>query len=151
MIAYDKKSGKEKWRAEATGYGRSWTTPILVDAAGGRQELVISLPDEIWGLNPENGKLRWYFESRISGGAVCPSVIMDKGVIYATGGRSGRTVAVRLGGRGEITGTHSAWTSDAGSYVPSPVAHNGHLYFVTDRGIAYCLDQKTARASTDGG
>lgn len=147
IVAFDRKTGKETWRATASGYGGSWTTPILVDAAGGAKELVISLPDEVWGLNPENGKLRWYAATRISGGAVCPSVISHRDLVVATGGRSGRMVAIRLGGRGELTGSHIAWTASVGSYVPSPVAHDGHIYWVNDRGIAYCLDGKTGETA----
>ena len=142
IIAFDVTTGKEKWKAAATGYGRAWTTPILVDT-GERQELVVSLPDEIWGLNPENGKLRWYAESSISGGAVCPSTVVENGVIYAIGGRSGRAIAIRAGGRGDVTKSHVAWSVSSGSYVPSPVAYRGHVYWANDRGIVYCLDAKT--------
>ncbi len=142
IIAFDTSTGKEKWKAPATGYGGAWTTPILVDT-GKRQELVVSLPDEVWGLNPENGKLRWYAESSISGGAVCPSTVAENGVIYAIGGRAGRAIAVRAGGRGDVTKSHVAWSASTGSYVPSPVAYRGHLYWANDRGIVYCLDAKT--------
>ena len=32
-----------------------------------------------------------------------------------------------------------------GSYVTSPLIHEGHLYWVNDRGIAHCVDVKTGK------
>ena len=55
------------------------------------------------------------------------------------GGRRGSTTAIRLGGKDDVTDSHLAWSSESSSYVPSPVVHEGHLYWVSDRGIAYCL------------
>jgi outer membrane protein assembly factor BamB len=141
IVAYDKKTGAEAWRAPADGYGGWWATPVLVET-GDRAELVTSVPGEVWGLNPENGKLRWHAES-FSDRNVCPSAVVAGGVVYAIGGRQGGAVAVRLGGRGDVTKSHVIWTGSTGSYVPSPVLHQGHLYWVNDRGIAFCLKAET--------
>ena len=56
------------------------------------------------------------------------------------GGRSGTAaLAVRGGGRGDVTKTHRLWTGQKGSNVTSPVFHDGYLYWMNDqRGIAYC-------------
>jgi hypothetical protein len=137
IIAYDKKSGREAWRTAASGYGAWWGTPLLVDV-GEETQIVVSVPGEVWGLNPKNGKLRWFAES-FPERSLCTSAVIDAGVVYTVGGREGGSAAVRLGGRGEVTKTHVAWTGRLGSYVPSPVVHDGHLYWVNDRGIAYCV------------
>ena len=34
-------------------------------------------------------------------------------------------------------------STGGGAYVPSPVLHKGHLFWVTDGGIAICVDAKT--------
>ena len=55
------------------------------------------------------------------------------------------TVAIRAGGKEDVTETNILWTSRESSYVPSPVEHNGRLYWVSDRGIAYCMEADTGK------
>ena len=65
---------------------------------------------------------------------------------YAIGGRSWRAIAVRAGGRGDVTDTHRLWEAKAGANVCSPVIHDGYLYWVRDKiAIAYCLDLKDGK------
>ena len=138
IVALDRHTGKEKWRASSEGYNGTWSTPILVESAEGRQDLVISVPDEVWGINPDNGKLRWYALAT-EGSPNCTSLVGKDGVVYALGGRSGKSVAIRTGGKGDVTKTHVLWTGKSGSYVTSPLIHGQYLYWVSDRGIANCL------------
>ncbi len=142
LVGLDKRTGREVWKAPFSGYGGSWSTPILVEAEGGRKDLVIAVTDEVWGLNPETGKLRWYATTD-QGQPICPSVVAQDGIVYAIGGRRGKAIAVRAGGKGDVTGTHVLWTASVGSYVTSPLIHEGHLYWVNDRGIAHCVDART--------
>jgi outer membrane protein assembly factor BamB len=143
IVAFDRKTGKEAWRSPAAGYGGWWSTPILVEPPGGRPEIVVSVPGELWGLNPENGKLRWHSEASPDRNS-CPSPVAAGGIVYAVNGRqSPGAVAVRLGGRGDVTKTHVAWNVRAGSYLGSPVVHEGHLYWVNDQGVAHCYRADT--------
>ena len=59
---------------------------------------------------------------------VADTVARD-GVVYCVGGRTNGALAVRLGGRGDVTGTHRLWTSRKGSNVPSPILHDGKGVF----------------------
>ena len=72
--------------------------------------------------------------------------VTDGKNVYATGGfpRIG-TVAIRIGGKDDVTDTHTVWSSQDGSYVPSPVIYDGHIYWVSDRGEATCLDATSGR------
>jgi outer membrane protein assembly factor BamB len=72
-----------------------------------------------------------------------PSVVPGEDVVYAFGGfpRQG-AIAVKLGGRGDVTKTHLAWSGRSSTYVTTPVAHQGRLYFVSDAGFASCLDAR---------
>jgi outer membrane protein assembly factor BamB len=76
---------------------------------------------------------------------MCPSAVAHRGVVYATGGRGGGgSLAVRAGGRGDVTAKHRLWRLGKGTNVPSPVYHDGHLYFAHDNlGILYCQDAAT--------
>lgn len=141
IVALDKLTGKQAWKASSEGYGGTWSTPILVEADG-QTDLVLNVTDEIWGLNPDTGKLRWYAVTGFRS-PVCPSLVAKNGVVFATGSRGGGLVAVRVGGNGDVSGSHLKWRSRAGSYVPSPVVYGDYLYCINDQGIAQCLDVET--------
>jgi hypothetical protein len=142
LVALDKATGRQIWKAEAKGYAGSWSTPTLVDV-GGKQELVVNMPGEIWGLNPEDGGLLWY--STALGSAANTSIAAKDGIVYAIGGgpSGSGVVAIRAGGRDDVTESHTVWKKSVGSYVPSPVIVGEHLYWVDDRGFAYCLKTGT--------
>ena len=142
--ALDKMTGKELWKSEGASLSRSYCTPIISKNKSGEDELVISVPFEIWSLNPDNGKLNWYAETKVDTNS-CPSLITQDGIVYAVGGRGGGRAAIRLGGKGDVTKSNVLWSTNGGSYVPSPVLHKGHLFWVNDRGIAICVDAKTGK------
>jgi outer membrane protein assembly factor BamB len=145
ILALNKLTGKEVWKAAVDSLELSFVTPVLAECAGGRIDLALAVPGELWGLNPDTGKLRWFAATGITGN-VSPSVVAADGVVYATGGypRQG-TIAVRAGGKGDVTQTHVLWSSQNASYVPSPVVHQGHLFVVSDQGFATCLEAKTGK------
>jgi hypothetical protein len=142
--ALDKKTGKEIWKSEASTLSRCYCTPVTVTNKKGEDELVFSLPYEVWSLNPENGKLKWYAETDVDTNS-CPGLVSQDGIVYAIGGRRGGRAAIRLGGKGDVTESNVLWSTSGGSYVPSPVLHEGHLYWVNDRGIAFCVDARSGK------
>jgi len=136
LVAIDKISGKEVWRAG--GMDSSWNTPHLVEAPNGKHELAVSVKKWILGFDPTTGKELWRCEGVPD--YVCPSIVSHEGVLYALGGRTSKAIAIRSGGRGDVTKTHKLWQADVGANVCSPVVHNGHLYWISDRNrTAYCL------------
>jgi len=143
--AFDKKTGKEIWKTKAVSpLSRCYSTPAIVRNAEGVDELLISVPFEVWSLNPVDGQLKWYAETGV-GAPTCPSVVSQDGIAYVIGGRQGVRAAVRVGGKGDMTKKNVIWATNGGAYVPSPVLHEGHLYWVDDSGIVYCIDAKTGK------
>jgi outer membrane protein assembly factor BamB len=146
IYAFDGKSGNEVWKSPAESLEGCWGTPVLVDLPDGRQELVISVPFEIWGFNPQTGKFLWYSDGVQTTG-LCTSLVARDGIVYAVAGGPGPrgSVAVRAGGTDDVTKTHLVWRTSLGTYVPSPVLVGDHLYWVNDDGIAYCVSRETGK------
>jgi outer membrane protein assembly factor BamB len=143
LVALDRKTGKEVWRAR--GIRESWNTPLLVTPARGKQELVVAIHGKVLGFDPASGDALWSCATDI-GWYMVPSLVTHEGVVYCIGGRTGGALAVRAGGRGDVTETHRLWKIDKGSNVPSPVFHKGHLYWAHEKlGIAYCAEARTGR------
>jgi len=109
----------------------SWNTPHLVETPDGKQELAVTVKKWVLGFDPATGRELWRCEAIPD--YICPSIVSDKGVVYAMGGRRSMTVAIRSGGRGDVSATHKLWQADVGANVSSPVVHDGHLYWVSDR------------------
>ena len=154
LVALDYATGKEVWKAEADGLGNTWGTPIIA-GEGDAAELVVGVPGEIWGFNLKTGKLKWYAEG-LTDNSFCSSLITDGKVVYAIEGRGGEGVAVRVGGKDDVTKTHTVWRAKASGRITSPILHDGRLYS-SSGGAVLCLNAETgeqiyqARFPTAGG
>ncbi|MEX2186515.1 MAG: PQQ-binding-like beta-propeller repeat protein [Pirellulales bacterium] len=143
MVALDRESGKEIWRAR--GIKEAWNTPILAQTANGKTELVVAIFRKLLGFDPDTGKELWNADTKIDW-YMAPSLIAHDGVVYSVGGRTGGSLAVRLGGRGNVDETHRVWLGKKGSNVTSPVYHEGHVYWMHENlGIAYCAEAVTGK------
>lgn len=123
----------------------AYTTPVLL-RYDDRTEIVVSGGDVLTGHDPETGKELWRAGGLNPDGdrtqRLVASPLIGPGLIYAFGKR-GPVLAFRVGGRGEITESHLAWSVGKGTDVPTPVTDGELLYIVNDQGIATCHDART--------
>ena len=145
IYGFDKKTGKELWKQEADGLRMSWATPQIVKAENGQEDLVIGVPNEIWGMNPETGKLRWLC-SGLEGNSFYTSTTAKDGIVYASvGGRmGGGSIAVKAGGKKDVTESHVVWTGNDQTSYATPVVHKGHM-FLLSRGTATVVNAKDGK------
>lgn len=150
VMRIDKKNGKTLWKVDrATNAIRespdSYTTPALL-RYGKNIEIVITGGDCVTGHDPANGKELW----RANGlnpdnnpfyRIVASPIIFDN-IIYAPT-RVKPLLALKAGGRGDITSSHVLWSTPNGPDVPTPVTDGKYFYMINDRGIVFCLDAKT--------
>lgn len=142
VVALDKKTGKPAW--SIPNVNRSWTTPSIVKTPKGEDELVISYKETIIGVDPTTGEQLWHCDGIQD--YVVPCAVSNDGVVFCLGGRRNQSIAIRAGGRGDVTESHVLWSETIGANVTSPVYHEGHLYWASDKAIANCLDAKTGEA-----
>jgi len=136
LVTVNMTNGNEVWRSERIR--NTWNTPVLVDLPGGKTELVVAVDGQLLGFDPATGEALWTCAG--IEGYVAPSAVAHDGIVYAIG-RERVAVAVRAGGRGDVTATHRLWIANKGSNTPSPVYHDGYLYFAKRLGgILCCLD-----------
>lgn len=142
LVAFNKLTGEEVWRQEADGLMGLWGTPVLMEREDSEQDLVLAIAGELWGMNPDTGKLRWHAVTG-RGDSMCSSAIVDDGIAYVLGERDGETVAIRGGGKGDVSESNVVWHSrEFTGRIGSPVIHDGLLYFVAG-GEVNCIDAKT--------
>ncbi len=115
--------------------------PIIGENAEGQQELVISSKNVVAGFDPETGTPLWHCQG-IQDYVVSVPIIVD-GICYLTGGKTKQTMAIRLGGKGDVSQTHKLWeVGKIGSNVSSPVYRDGRLYIFHDSGVIQVLDAR---------
>ena len=69
----------------------AFSSPRLLARTAGREDLLFSAPGELWGMNPANGKLRWYFETGLNGNvSPDPVVIGDEVIVFGGMPSTGR-------------------------------------------------------------
>jgi outer membrane protein assembly factor BamB len=135
LFAFDKQTGKEVWKA--VSIMKSWSSPCIAEVPDGPPELIMNQKNEIFAFDPITGEKLWWCAGVED--YIVPVPVFHDGVVYCLGGRSNRAIAVKLGGRGDVTETHKLWESTIGANVTSPVYHNGHLYWASDKAIENCL------------
>lgn len=143
IFSFDKETGEEKWRSPTPEL--AFGTPRLAKTSGGRTELLLSVPGELWSMNPASGKLYYLVTTQLTGN-VSPSVIVDDQRVYTFGGyRSKGSVAVKIGGKRDATKTNKVWDSRVTSYVATPLLHNEVFYWIDDYGIAHSASAKDGK------
>jgi len=136
VCAFDKRTGQERWRIE--NVERSWSTPTIVEVPGGNPELIVSYKGLICGYDPRTGEQLWTCEGVQD--YVVPCVIAHDGIIYCFGGRTHQALAIRPGGRGDVTESHRLWESRYAANVTSPIYHDGYLYWAHDKSQFLCMN-----------
>lgn len=141
IVGLDTKTGKQLWKQEASGLDGMWSTPVLVKTESGRQDLVLCVPKEMWGLDPQTGKLVWFSKATDADQSHATPFVND-GIVYAVTGRGGGSVAIRVGGSGEVTDTNTVWNGRETSRFASPVGLGSRL-FVVGGDVLTVIDQAT--------
>ena len=146
ITALDKRTGAERWRVDRNEE-TTWTTPLVVEHDG-QTQVVTSATDRVRSYSAETGALLWEGEG-VTLNAI-PSPVAGDGIVYLMSGyRGNRLYAVDLSrAQGEIGGSDAiVWSLERDTpYVPSPVLHDGILYFTkSNSGILSAHDAATGR------
>lgn len=149
VVALDKDSGEVRWktiRETQASKKFSFCTPLLVED-GGRPLVISPGSGVVSAYDPRDGAEVWRVRYG-EGFSIVPRPVTDGTLVFlATGfARPSSVYAIRLGGQGDVTDTHVAWTSEEGTpNTPSMLVLDGALYFVSDRGAFSCADAATGK------
>ena len=150
VLKIDGASGKTLWHVErptdaVVESPDAYTTPALLEYEG-RKEIVVTGGDVVTGHDLATGRELWRAEGLNPGKArnyrIVASPIVAGGLVIAPT-RIRPMIAIKPGGRGDVTGTHTAWTFERGPDVPTPVTDGTLLYLVSDRGVVEVLNVQT--------
>jgi outer membrane protein assembly factor BamB len=144
LLAVDKRTGKQWWKADRGKGRQSYSTPFVVEAAGGA-ELIVNSSERVDAYDPKTGTLLWHVGG--SNQFPIPVPAFHNGILYMSRGyRSGPYMAIRPGGRGDVSATHVLWQVPTGApYISSLVYDAGILYMASDVGAVSAIDAETGK------
>ena len=148
VAAINKHSGEVAWRVDRTGelngnpqLRKAYATPLSVEIDGEAQ-LMSPGADWIYSYDPVTGKENWKLSYGQLGFSNASRPVFHDGILYlCTGFMKSRMLAIDCTHPNE---PQQLWTfAKQVSAVSSPIVVDGRLYFISDRGVATCLDAKT--------
>ena len=144
IVALDKRTGEERWRANRDEID-TWATPLIVEHDG-RAQVITPAMDRVYSYDLETGEIVW--QSRGTTMNAIPSPVHADGIVYVMSGYRGNNLqAIRLvDASGDIAATDAnIWQLDRDTpYVPSPLLYDGGLYVIkSNDGILSVFDPLT--------
>jgi outer membrane protein assembly factor BamB len=159
LVAVDKRTGKKMWQHDELGGERgdptsvqwigSWSTPIIISVEG-HKELVLCAPRRALGFDPVTGRKLWWVDG-LDDQAYTTPVLGPEGNLLMFSGFNGPDVAVKPGGKGDVTKTHVVWQKPKAKaergLIGSPVISGKYCFVVTASSrTAACFESKTGDA-----
>jgi outer membrane protein assembly factor BamB len=139
LLALDKKTGAMKWKRDRDRAAHSYSTPLVV-SHNARSVIVVNSSFGVEGYDAATGASLWHVaeDNRFP----IPMAVHQDGVLYLSRGyRSSPYLAIRLGGTGDVAGSHVVWKTPTGApYVSSIVLYDGLIYMATEMGIVTAVD-----------
>lgn len=150
IAAFDKRTGRERWRRERDE-ATSWSTPLVL-VHGGRTQVVANATTRIRSYDLHTGETLW--ESGGMTANVIPTPVTDGERVYLLSGfRGAALLAIRLGRNGDLTESADAiaWRHAKNTpYVPSPLLVDGTLWFCSgNNAMISAFESRTGNALID--
>jgi outer membrane protein assembly factor BamB len=155
VMALDKVTGKEIWRALSSDWEAGYNQPIIIEAAGVRQ-LIIWHPKAISSLDPATGNVYWEVDHVVQMGMVIATPVRSGPYLFVTSQWGGALMlkldetkpggAVLWSGPGE---QDPRWTKDTpdtlNSVISTPAIQGEYLYGIDNDGQLRCLSVATGK------
>jgi outer membrane protein assembly factor BamB len=144
LLALDRDSGKERWRARRGLSRIAHTTPTILQVDG-RDQLVSNAGDVIQGFDPVSGRRLWSVRSE--GEGVVPSPVCGEGLVFTTSGFGSPAVRAVRPGDGADRDAKIVWQEKrAVPMIPSMLYAKPYLFTISQDGFAQCLTAATGES-----
>lgn len=147
LAALDAKTGAVRWKTsrESTANRKfSFSTPLVIEVDGVTQ-IISPTSGFVAAYDPKDGREIWRVRYP-EGFSIVTRPVFAHGLLFISSSYIKPVLyAIKpAGAKGDATDTHLVWKHDKGvPNTPSPIVVGDEIYFVSDSGIASCLDAKT--------
>ena len=163
LAAFDKATGEMAWKV-ARNYetpvecDHGYSTPLMIEHQG-KESILVWGAEHLTIHNASDGQVTWSCgnfnpdANKLWPAIATPVIVGDMAVIaYGRNDRGiPRLYGIRLTGSGDVTATAHVWKrDDVGTFVPTPVAYDGRVILVRDKGEVACIDPATGKSVWEG-
>ena len=150
VVAFDKRTGKEVWRALSPEPEMGYAQPVVFEAGGVRQ-LIVWHPSAVTSLNPESGKVYWEELWEVRAGMTVATPVRSGNHLFLSqfyGGsmmmkldpsRPSASLVWKRKGKSE----RPEDTDSLHALMTTPVLEDGLIFGVCSYGQFRCLDAST--------
>ncbi|MCI0391320.1 MAG: PQQ-like beta-propeller repeat protein [Acidobacteria bacterium] len=146
VMAFDKMTGKEIWRALASDSEQGYSQPVIYEAGGIRQ-LIIWHPTAVVALDPATGKVYWQQPSRINMGVTLSTPVLSGSRVLVSSFYNGSMLLDLAREKGDVIwkGKSASEINTDGLHtvVNTPVIDGDYIYGICSYGQFRCLNLKT--------
>lgn len=147
LVAFDKQTGQEKWRA--LDDNASYSAPIMIEQAGQRV-MVCWTGDSVVGINPASGEVHWQHPLKPAKMVInIATPVLEQNRLFFTSFYDGSLMLALASDR---LGVEQVWrrsgrdeqhTDSLHSIISTPYLEGDYVYGVDSYGEFRCLDAKT--------
>ncbi len=139
LFAFDGATGRVVWE-KARDFAATWASPIVIEAAGKTQVILLGEPNVI-AYDWADGRELW--KAHVLEGEVTPSPAFAGGLLLVINPYN-RLLALAPDGSGDVTETHVKWKAEDNiPDVTGPVSDGELVFTITSGGALMCFDLKT--------
>jgi outer membrane protein assembly factor BamB len=144
MVALDKASGKEIWRASQLNDPAGYASCIIADVHKVRTIMNLTAESGV-GVRATDGKLMWSYGKAANGTANCTTPVYHEGkVFYTSAYGTGCGLLALTPTDGEIKAQEMYFSRDMQNHHGGVIFHQGHVYG-SSNAILTCLDWATGK------
>ena len=150
VVAFDKMTGKEIWRALSSAWEPGYNPPFLIEV-GGVKQLIIWHPRAITSMNPDTGAVYWEHSFDVHHGLTVATPVLDRNRLLVTAFYEGSRMlklspsAPRADLMWKGNSTSEIDTDGLHSLVSTPVIQGDYIYGICSYGQFRCLDARTGK------
>lgn len=144
VVAVDTDTGEVRWKTNRhEPFSQAYSTPLVIREGDSDQVISVGAFQTV-SLDPRSGDEIWRV-TYDDGFSNVPRPVYDNGIVYVvTGFQQPTLMALRVDGRGDVTGTHIEWVQRrAVPHTSSPILVGNEIYMVSDIGVLTCMDAAT--------
>jgi outer membrane protein assembly factor BamB len=150
LMAFNKKTGELVWETPRVAERASYSAPFLLHKPGREPELVVTSQSAVTGYDLSSGTKLWEAKNwqkdhpKAPFRTVTTPALVGDVLCVTCGGDAGRyAIGLKLPADKAEAPTRLWENRKDFPYVPSPLAHGEHFYFVNDAGFVGCFKVKT--------
>lgn len=148
VIALDKLTGKELWRALPSDTEPGYAQPLIIEA-GGRRQLIIWHPTAVAALDPATGKVHWQQPFRVNMGMTLATPVLSESRLLVSSFYNGSMLLDLAAEKSEMVwkGKSDSEINTDGLHavVNTPVIDGDYIYGICSYGQFRCLNLKTGQ------